>query len=338
MYNSEKIKNILYSKKNIVLLGHINPDGDAVGALIAFGGYLRGLSYNVTLITPNEAPHFLRKLKDFHTISDFSKNEALLIPKIEKADLIFCLDFNELDTRIGDVAMYALKNVKAQKVLIDHHQNPPLDLYDAAVSDTNASSTCYLVFKILEELGELDRITQEMAEAIYVGMMTDTGNFSYGNLTPDLFRVLSVLVEKGANPVALNSMVFNTQTESRMRLMGYVLYEKMEVTANGNAAYIALSAGELRRFNYKSGDTEGLVNLPLSIADVTLSAIFIEMPDCIKISLRSRGADAVDVNVFAGHYFVGGGHKNAAGAKFFGTLEDAVKQFEKGIDELKLEK
>ncbi|HIS33926.1 MAG TPA: bifunctional oligoribonuclease/PAP phosphatase NrnA [Candidatus Avirikenella pullistercoris] len=338
MYNSEKIKNILYSKKNIVLLGHINPDGDAVGALIAFGGYLRGLSYNVTLITPNEAPHFLRKLKDFHTISDFSKNEALLIPKIEKADLIFCLDFNELDTRIGDVAMYALKNVKAQKVLIDHHQNPPLDLYDAAVSDTNASSTCYLVFKILEELGELDRITQEMAEAIYVGMMTDTGNFSYGNLTPDLFRVLSVLVEKGANPVALNSMVFNTQTESRMRLMGYVLYEKMEVTANGNAAYIALSAGELRRFNYKSGDTEGLVNLPLSIADVTLSAIFIEMPDCIKISLRSRGADAVDVNLFARHYFVGGGHKNAAGAKFFGTLEDAVKQFEKGIDELKLEK
>lgn len=338
MYNSEKIKNILYSKKNIVLLGHINPDGDAVGALIAFGGYLRGLSYNVTLITPNEAPHFLRKLKDFHTISDFSKNEALLIPKIEKADLIFCLDFNELDTRIGDVAMYALKNVKAQKVLIDHHQNPPLDLYDAAVSDTNASSTCYLVFKILEELGELDRITQEMAEAIYVGMMTDTGNFSYGNLTPDLFRVLSVLVEKGANPVALNSMVFNTQTESRMRLMGYVLYEKMEVTANGNAAYIALSSGELRRFNYKSGDTEGLVNLPLSIADVTLSAIFIEMPDCIKISLRSRGEDAVDVNLFARHYFVGGGHKNAAGAKFFGTLEDAVKQFEKGIDELKLEK
>ena len=337
MFEPEKIKKVLDPAKNIVIVSHANPDGDAVGSCIAWERWLRGPEHNVTTIMPNDVPRFLKKMKGIETVRFFERHEAELTPIVERADAICCLDFNEIATRLGPLAPAVLANTRAPRILIDHHLDPPADQYAAVVSDAGASSTSYLVYKVIEALGGTDRIDPETAAALYTGMMTDTGNFSYGNLTPDTYRVVSRLVERGADPARINVEVFHNQTENRMRLLGFVLYRKMTVLPRLGAAYITLSRPELYRFGHKQGDTEGMVNYPMSIEGIGLSAIFIETTECIKISLRSQGPDAVDVNRFARRYFTGGGHRNAAGAKSFTGMDEAVRIFLDGLAETREE-
>lgn len=337
MFEPEKIKKVLDLAKNIVIVSHANPDGDAVGSCIAWERWLRGPERHVTTIMPNDVPRFLKKMKGMETVRCFENHEAELTPVIERADAVCCLDFNEISTRLGGMAPALMANVRAARILIDHHLDPPLDQYAAAVSDPGASSTSYLVYQVIEALGGADRVDRVMAEALYTGMMTDTGNFSYGNLTPDTYRVVGRLVERGADPARINVEVFHNQTENRMRLLGYVLFRKMTVLPRLGAAYITLSRNELYRFKHKQGDTEGMVNYPMSIEGIGLSAIFIETTECIKISLRSQGPDAVDVNRFARRYFTGGGHRNAAGAKSFTDMDAAVRIFLKGLEETRAE-
>ena len=200
-----------------------------------------------------------------------------------------------------------------------------MDGYTVQFSDTHSCSTSYIVYQLIEALAGTDAIDQAMAEALYVGIMTDTGNFSFSNLTSDLFRAVAVLIDRGVNVPYVNSSVYDNFSEGRMRLLGYML-NKMVTDYRYGVAYVSLTEEEMRRFNFIQGDSEGFVNYPLSIRGIRMSAMFIQTKHSIRVSLRSRGSD-VDVNVFARRYFDGGGHRNAAGGKSYVSMDETLKNF-----------
>ncbi|MCD8185518.1 MAG: DHHA1 domain-containing protein, partial [Rikenellaceae bacterium] len=243
---------------------------------------------------------------------------------IAGSEIIFCLDFNNI-SRLEQLGEEIEKNSRAIRVLIDHHLEPPQE-FDLTFSDTGASSTSLLVYEIVEALGWENQISYPVAEALYVGINTDTGNFSFGQLTPALFRAVARLVEKGVEPAKLHIAVYDNYSADRMRLMGYMLNEKMQLIPGHRAAYMSLDKEKQKIYHFQPGDSEGFVNLPLSIKNVSLTAFFLETRECIKVSLRSQGD--IDVNRMARQWYNGGGHKNAAGGKHFGSMEEAVRIFE----------
>lgn len=244
---------------------------------------------------------------------------------IGEADVIFCMDFNQIN-RLDRVTDTATANTTAQRVLIDHHLHPPVDGYTVQFSDTHSCSTSYIVYQLIEALAGTDAIDQAMAEALYVGIMTDTGNFSFSNLTSDLFRAVAVLIDRGVNVPYVNSSVYDNFSEGRMRLLGYMLNDKMVTDYRYGVAYVSLTEEEMRRFNFIQGDSEGSSIIRCSIRGIRMSAMFIQTKHSIRVSLRSRGSD-VDVNVFARRYFDGGGHRNAAGGKSYVSMDETLKNF-----------
>ena len=231
----------------------------------------------------------------------------------------------ELGFRQGGPAGFGLR-----RVLIDHHLSPD-GHFDLSFSYPDSSSTCFLVYSIIEALFGTDAITRQMAEALYVGIMTDTGNFAYSFLTPELFRAVAVLVEKGISIPEIHNNVYNAYTEGRARLFGYVINRKMEIIQDGTVAYMSLMENEMRRFQFQQGDSEGFVNYALTIKKMKMSAMFLAHRKFIRVSLRSRGD--VDVNLFARKYFNGGGHKNAAGGKSFVSMQETIDHYIKSVKE-----
>lgn len=330
LLNKHKIadlRKIISEARQITVVSHTNPDGDAIGSGIAWTLFLNKMGAKARFFVPNHYPDFLGWLEGIGMANIFCGEEHAAY--IAESDVIFCVDFNVIGRleRLGEAIE---GNTSAKKVLIDHHLSPP-DIYDLQFSETASSSTSYLCFSLIEALGETAKIDHPIAEALYVGIMTDTGNFSFSNLTPKLFRAVATLVECGINPPRINTAVYNTMSEHRLRMVGYMISEKLIVNAEKHSAYMTLTRAEKTRFNHQIGDTEGIVNYPLTIKGIDFSALFIETKDHIKISLRSRGD--FDVNLFAREHFSGGGHKNAAGGKFFGTMAEAVAKIEKLISE-----
>jgi phosphoesterase RecJ-like protein len=260
----------------------------------------------------------------------YTQHAAEVNEAASKADIICCLDFNN-PSRLEGLTAAIEANTHAKKLLIDHHLAPPEEFFDLAFSYTDSSSTSYIVYKLIARFAGAHAIDRDMGTALYVGLMTDTGNFSFSFLTPDLFRVVAALVEKGIDIPYINFKVYNSYTEGRVRLLGYALGPKMDVFENGHAACISLTESELRRFRFKQGDSEGFVNYPLSIETVKMSALLLENHKFIRISLRSRGD--VDVNAFARRYFDGGGHKNAAGGKSTDTMEKTIERYKHAVKE-----
>ena len=248
---------------------------------------------------------------------------------VAEADVIFCLDFHSL-SRLDQLSEVIAANTSAKRVLIDHHLNPT-EPFDIMFSHPEASSTCFLVYKLLEALWGAECVTASQAEVLYVGMMTDTGNFSFSSLTPELYQSLAVLSATGINIPQIYNNVYNSFTEGRARLFGYAINRKMKMLRKGTVAYMSLTEEEMRRFWFQQGDSEGFVNYPLSIKKMRMSAIFIEHKDFIRVSLRSRGA--VDVNLFASRYFEGGGHHNAAGGKSYVSMAETIARFEAAVEE-----
>ena len=240
------------------------------------------------------------------------------------------MDFNQIG-RLDRLTETVQANTTATRVLIDHHLHPPLDEYALSFSDVKACSTSYIVYRLIMALAGEEAITRPMAESLYVGIMTDTGNFSFSSLTSDLFRAVAVLIDKGVNVPYVNSSVYNNFSEGRMRLLGYMLNDKMVTDYEFGVAYVSLTEEEMRRFDFIQGDSEGFVNYPLSIRGIRMSAMFIQTKHSIRVSLRSRGE--VDVNVFARRYFDGGGHRNAAGGKSYVPMNETLENFRKYLRE-----
>lgn len=316
--------------RKIVTLSHTNPDGDAVGSSLAWAEALRRMGHTVTCIIPNKYPYYLDWMTGIHDMVVFKHDdEGRAARAVEQADIIFCMDFHSL-SRLEALSELIAANTSAKRVLIDHHLNPA-EPFDLMFSYPSSSSTCYLLYRIIEELWGTASISRSQAEVLYVGMMTDTGNFSFSFLTPDLFRAVAALVETGIEVPVIYNNVYNSFTEGRARLFGYVINRKMKIFHRGTVAYMSLTEEEMRRFWFQQGDSEGFVNYPLTIKKMKMSAIFIEHHGFIRVSLRSRGD--VDVNLFAGRYFNGGGHRNAAGGKSFEPMAQTIARFEKAVDE-----
>jgi bifunctional oligoribonuclease and PAP phosphatase NrnA len=325
-----QIKELLSTPKNIAILIHKNPDGDAIGSSLGLYHYLKKLNHHVRVISPNDYPKFLKWLSGSNDILNSYKTPDLAVSTINKADIIFCLDFNSIE-RVNFIKdIFNASN--AVKILIDHHPQPePFCKY--VLSKIETSSAAELVYDFIIAVEGKLLIDKDIAECLYVGIMTDTGSYSYSCNLPQTYLATAELIDKGIDAQRIHNLIYDTYSENRMRLLGYSLNSAMKVFDEYSAAYIALTKEELKKFHHQTGDTEGFVNYPISMHNVCLSALFMEMGDQIKISFRSKGS--FNVNEFARKHFEGGGHKNAAGGKSNLPMEEVIRKFEQLLPEYK---
>lgn len=316
---------------NIVIVSHVAPDGDAVGSSLGLWHFLNSQGKNANVILPNAFPDFLKWMPGSKDILFYDRYKEFADKLIFEADVICCLDFNVL-SRIDNMAE-AVGNSPARKILIDHHLYPG-DFCNITISHPEISSTSELVFRLICRMGYFEEITKQGAECIYTGMMTDTGGFTYNSNSREIYFIISELLSKGIDKDEIYRKVFNTYSECRLRLMGYIL-SNMKVYNDYNAALITLTGKEQKNFDYIRGDSEGFVNIPLSIKNVIFSCFLREDTEKgnIKISFRSVGD--FPTNKLAAEFFNGGGHLNASGGEFTGTMEDAIILFEKALEAYK---
>ncbi len=320
----EAIQLLLKQPKNIVIVPHRNPDGDAMGSTLALYHYLKGLGHKATVIAPNDYPEFLKWLPGTQSVVQFEFNEEACKTLIERSDVIFTLDFNDL-SRVGHQMGTVLETASAIKIMIDHHQQPS-DYAKYMYSNVEISSTCEMVYNFIAFLGETDKIDAVIATCLYTGIMTDTGSFRFPSTTNRTLEIAGDLMKRGANHSDIHNQVFDTNSYNRLQLLSCAL-GNLTVLKDYNTAYISLSQEELDRFEFKKGDTEGFVNYGLSIKGIVMAVIFIEnvQDDIIKISFRSKGS--FSVNDFARSHFNGGGHTNAAGGRSETSLNEAIEKF-----------
>ena len=324
-----QLRSIIAAAADIVVIGHVNPDGDAIGSTLAWTNYLQSEGKSVSLIVPDKYPDFLNWLPNTDKILRHDKHPEKTELLVATADLIFCLDLNTL-SRTEALADH-IASAKAAKVLIDHHPNPD-DLFNLTISHPEMSSTSELVFRIVWQLGAFERLGHHFAVPCYCGMMTDTGGFTFNSTRPEIFFIISQLLTKGIDKDKIYRNVYNVASESKIRLWGYVLYEKMEYDAARHAAFFTLTRADLKRFNYIKGDTEGLVNMPLQIKGTRLSISLREDTDkdnTVWVSLRS--VDDFNCTEMAAAFFNGGGHFNASGGRLNCSIEEAAEITRKAI-------
>jgi phosphoesterase RecJ-like protein len=312
----------------IVIVSHVSPDGDAIGSSLGLWHFLNSQDKNVHVIVPNAFPDFLKWMPGAKEVIQYNRYKEFADKLIMEADVICCLDFNVL-SRIDEMEEI-VRVSPGRKMIVDHHLYPG-DFARIVISHPQISSTSELVFRLICQLGNFSDITKEAAECIYTGMMTDTGGFTYNSNDREIYLIIGELLSKGIDKDEIYRNVFNTHSEGRLRLMGYVLYEKMQVFPQFNAALITLTREEQKKFQYKKGDTEGFVNMPLSMKGICFSVFLREdtEKDMIKVSLRSVGT--FPCNEVAAEFFNGGGHLNASGGEFYGPMEDAVALFKQAL-------
>ncbi len=301
---------------------HVNPDGDALGASLALYRVLTRMGHTCLVIAPNEFPDFLKWLPGASEISILSAGAEAASAFVAEADMLFVVDFNE-PKRIEKLAS-AYEATRAYKVLIDHHPAPSIDA-DAVLSDTSVSSSAELMYRFLEEGGLLGYADRETAACLFTGIMTDTGCFSHNASDPRTYLTVAALLGMGIDKDEIYHQVYDNFSASRMRLLGFCLNEKMVVLSAYHTAYISLSLEEQERYQFRTGDSEGFVNYPLSVRGIRFTALFMEKEGYVKISFRSRGNFAV--NDFSKKYFNGGGHRNASGGESDASLTETVARF-----------
>ncbi|MCM5662835.1 DHH family phosphoesterase [Galbibacter mesophilus] len=318
------LKTVLETPKKIVIIPHKNPDGDAIGSCLGLFHYLNQYKHDIAIIAPNEYPEFLKWMPGEERILKFEYQTDSCNAILEKAELVFTLDFNAL-SRIDEMEP-ALKNFQGDYVMIDHHQ-APADYARFMYSDTSMSSTCEMIYNFIDFMGDTDKINKDIATCLYTGIMTDTGSFRFPSTTSSTHRVIANLIDKGAENANIHNAILDTNSIDKLHLLGCAL-KNLVALPEYNTVYITLSREELQQFNYKKGDTEGFVNYGLSLKGIKFAAIFIEsvQEDLIKISLRSKGD--FSVNEFSRAHFNGGGHTNAAGGRSTLSMEETTQRFE----------
>ncbi len=330
--NSEKISQwnqILDRAKKIVLIGHSSPDGDAIGSTLAMRYYLRNLGKKVDIIMPNTFPDFLNWMPGSEEILNAQHQFARTFNLFCDADLVMCLDFSGIG-RVDELDKW-LKEKDKSRIIIDHHLNPELDA-DMLITDPLACSTSEIVYCLLVQLGYNDNMSRDCAMCIYCGMMTDTGGFAYNSSRPEIYYIISQLLAKGVDKDLIYRRVYNNFSVDRMRMMGYILNQKMVYQKEYNASYFTLTREEMSHFHFKKGDAEGLVNLPLSIKGSKLSISLredSEKDNMIRVSLRSVGD--FPCNKMAADFFNGGGHQNASGGALYCKMDEAIDVVESAL-------
>lgn len=329
----EALKEAIERSSKIVITSHFNPDGDAMGAALGLHHALAAIGTSSTVITPNGFPDFLAWMPGASSIIRYAKQQQQAGEALQNADLIFCLDFNSFGRT--ELMQHELEKSTAQKVLIDHHPDPE-SIFDIAISHTEVSSTAELIYEVICAMYGAELINSTIAKCLLTGIITDTGSFSYACNRQRTFAIAGKLVAQGVNIDQIQSLIYNNFTESRLKMLGHCLSQNMRVFTVYKSAYISLSLNEQKAFNYQIGDTEGIVNYPLSIRDIAFSVLFVEGLNHVKVSLRSRGQ--FPVNKLAQEYYNGGGHTNAAGGKSFKPLAETIAQFEELITKIQDER
>ncbi len=321
----QELQKILNNQPKVIIVTHKNPDGDAMGSSLGLAGVLKKKGCSVEVIAPTEYPVFLNWLKGNEDVLVWGKDNTAIKNSISYADVLFCLDFNSLH-RIDDVGDL-ISESQGKKVMIDHHQQPD-DFVDYMISDTSASSTAEMVYEFIEQLGDENLIDGDIGEALYCGIMTDTGSFRFPSTTYKTHNIVGELIQKGANHSMVHRRIYDCNTKRRLKLVGYCLLN-MEVLDSQKVAIIKISKEDHKTYNIQKGDTEGIVNYGLSMPHIQCSVFFREDDGIVKISFRSK--DDYNVNEFARNHFNGGGHVNAAGGMSKDSLEVTVDKFKEII-------
>ena len=325
MHNAtaEEFKALLSTPQNVVITTHYKPDADALGSSLALSAFLQKLNHTVTVITPSDYPSFLNWIDGQDKVLIYnSVNETVINEKIANADIIFCLDFSAL-SRINEMEPLVAAS-KAKKVLIDHHLNPE-SFADYNLHNNQAAATAELIYDFIHLLDKQELLDKNIAESIYAGIVTDTGSFRFPTTTSKVHRIIAHLLELGADNFKIHSLIYDSNSELRVKFLGFALSQKLTILHEFNTAFFTITASELEDYHSQTGDTEGLVNYGLSIENIKFAAVLIEREDGVKISFRSIGDFAA--NEFAATHFEGGGHKNASGGKSKLSLDESVKKF-----------
>ncbi|MCX6301604.1 MAG: bifunctional oligoribonuclease/PAP phosphatase NrnA [Bacteroidia bacterium] len=325
---TKELTKLFSTKENILLICHINPDGDAIGSQLAIYHYLKSKGKLAGMISPNNLQEFLKWMDGVEEINIFIRHREKCKRLVEEAGLIVMLDFNQAD-RLGEAEIPVAAS-KAVKVVIDHHLDPR-NFADLMISDPSKCSTSELVNELITEMNGGRFLNRSFAEALYVGIITDTGNFEHGLYTGSTFRMVADLLESGIEKEKIHNLVYNNFSIDRMRLLGFALNQRMVIIPEYQTAYIYLTKEDLAEYNYTKGDSEGFVNMPLSIKGILFTALFIEKDGFIKLSFRSKGD--FPTNRFALKYFSGGGHLNASGGDYHDTLDNTIKYFLEALKE-----
>ena len=325
----ENIYPLLLQPRKVVITTHQKPDADALGSSLALNHFLQQLGHEVTVISPTNWPDFLNWLPDCHKVIDFEANNSAAIIAIESADWIFCLDFNVLvRAKRMEPKLLAAKGIK---ILIDHHREPQEGVFNFGKSDTTKSSTAEMIYDLIINSGNAAKIDVAISECLYAGVMTDTGSFRFNSSSSSVHKMIAHLKELGLDHSRVHEDLYDNFLEGRFRFIGHVLLNRMEVFYEYNTALIVIPQSDLIKFDVRTGDTEGLVNYPLSIKGIKLAAVIIDRGEERKSSFRSKGD--FDVNSFARQYFNGGGHFNAAGGFNKEPLEEVVQKFKSAMKE-----
>jgi phosphoesterase RecJ-like protein len=326
----QKLKTALNQSNNILITTHKSPDGDAIGSSVAWFHFLKAQGKEVLIVLPDKPADFLLPFLKNVDFLIYEKDQAKVDVVLADFDLVFCLDYNA-PSRVGKQMEALLEKVKCKKVMIDHHQNPA-EFCEIVISRPEICSTAQLIYECIDEMGAKDFLNKSCCEAIYLGILTDTGSFRYPSVTAKTHLILANLLEMGVVHFKIHEEIFDVNTLDKIQLRAYAIANKFEKIPGLPIGLISLSSDELQRFNYQKGDTEGLVNVILSIEGISIAIFLMEAQEGIKMSFRSKGA--FFVNDFAEKNFSGGGHKYAAGGFSSDTLNVTISRFKSLLDEL----
>jgi phosphoesterase RecJ-like protein len=320
---------LLKEPKKVFITTHHKPDGDAIGSMLGLYHYLTAKGHYVTAVAPSEVPDFLKWMPACEKVINFEGQSDAAKTALKSADVIFGLDFNDFN-RTKHLEQLMTESA-APKIMLDHHLLPK-DQWNYGISQPEKSSTCEVVYDFINLNGDNAIIDKNMAACLYVGVMTDTGSFKFPATTASVHLMVGDLLTRGIDHTRIHEDVYDSWSEGRMRFLGYVLIEKMEVFRKYNAALITLSRKDMNLFNVQNGDTEGLVNYPLSIAGINFATLITERSDEVKLSFRSKGS--FDVSRFARLYFDGGGHFNASGGRSKMSFDETILHFKKILSDI----
>ncbi len=323
MNQSKEILATLKAAKQVIVSSHKSPDGDSVGSSLAMYHWLLNQQINAVVIHTDRAPEYISWTPKYNEIIIFDESRSKVEEVVQQSDVLLCLDYND-PSRVGNDLAAVYQTFKGTVLMIDHHLFPA-DFYQFAYSDTSASSTAELILRWMNEVGQSNQLTQDIATCLYLGIMTDTGSFRFPSVRAQLHRDVAQLLDTGIQHSEIHEKVFDTNTIDRMRLRGYCLSEKLVILEDLHVGYASMTEDELNRFHYQKGDTEGLVNQILSIKGVNMAVFFSEKDGLIKISFRSKGE--FKVNEMARMHFDGGGHMYASGGASSESMENTISKF-----------